>query len=327
MTALPPLRLTPRLVEKPWGGVRLGALGRTLPPGILVGESWDLVDLDPQMTPVPDPVSRVCGGPLDGTPLRDLVRSSAADLLGPALVGADRFPLLVKHLDAREHLSVQVHPTASVVADYPGSYLKTESWVVVAAGPRSELMLGLAPGTTPGAVEAALGGPDIVPLVRRVPARVGDVHHLPPGLVHAVGAGVVVAEVETPSDTTFRLYDWTREYGRAPRDLHTAQAMASIRSAWEVNMSPPAPVGHDGLVVRSDAYTITRRTTPAAQTVTVAPRPVVRIVLALAGRLAMTGLDEDLRAGELAILPACWDGEVTSEPATTWLDIDVVAPA
>jgi mannose-6-phosphate isomerase len=187
-------------------------------------------------------------------------------------------------------------------------------------------MLGLAPGTTPEAVEAALGSPDIVPLVRRVPARVGDVHHLPPGLVHAVGAGVVVAEVETPSDTTFRLYDWTREYGRSPRDLHTEQAMASIRSAWDVNLSPPPPVGHDGLVVSSDAYTITRQTTPDAQTVQVAPRPLVRIVLTLAGRLSVTGLDEDLRAGELAILPACWDGGITSEAGTTWLDVDVVAP-
>lgn len=114
-----PLALTPLLVEKPWGGRRLGDLGRDLPAGLLVGESWDVADLDQSVTSVPDPVSRVAVGPHAGRTLAELIAAEPERLLGrTAPTPGGRFPLLVKHLDAREHLSVQVHPSGAVLDDH-----------------------------------------------------------------------------------------------------------------------------------------------------------------------------------------------------------------
>jgi mannose-6-phosphate isomerase len=319
-----PFRLEPLLVEKPWGGQRLRRLGRVFPDSARVGESWDLADLDASMTDVPEASSRISSGPLDGLRLRDAVRLGAADLLGVPLAGLDRFPLLVKHLDAREHLSVQVHPTAEVVGEMPGTHLKTESWVVVDADPGSELMIGLAPHATLAAVERSLGTAALVGMLRRVPARVGDVHHVPPGVVHALGAGIVVAEVQTPSDTTFRLYDWTVEYGRAPRDLHVEVALASMRAAWAANLAPPEPVRGEGLVVDTDAYRIERRHAEADRGIAVPARRTARVLLVLAGRLAVPALERPLERSEVAVLPAVWAGEMRAGAGSTWLEIDLV---
>jgi mannose-6-phosphate isomerase len=321
-----PLHLEPVLVPKPWGGRRLAALGRRLPPGVDVGESWDVADLDPGDTPVRDPASRVVAGPHAGRVLTELVREFPRDLLGTAApTAAGRFPLLVKHLDAREHLSVQVHPPAAVVPRFPGARLKTESWVVVAAEPGAELFLGVADGVGPDDVEKAAGTPDLVPMLRRVPARVGDVHHLPAGLVHALGAGVLVAEPQTPSDTTFRLYDWTAEYGRAPRALHLDESLVCLRAEWEVNVSPPPPVAGDGVVVDTEHYVVSRTTSGAGGPVAVPARPAGRVVVVIRGRLSGDAVATPLGPGQVVVLPAVWAGTLLADPGTTWLDVDLGA--
>lgn len=326
MTDLVPFRLTPLLVDKPWGGARLGRLGRDVAEGGHVGESWDLVDLDPAMTAVDDAVSRVAGGPFDGTSLRTLVLEHPAELLGPAFAAAARFPLLVKHIDAREHLSVQVHPPAAVVAATPGTWLKTESWVVVAADLGAELMLGLQPDVTAAQLRQAAGTAAMVPLLRRVPARVGDVHHLPAGVVHALGAGVVVAEVQSPSDTTFRLYDWPEEYGRAERELHLADALAAIEAAWDTNITPLPPVQHDGRVVDTDLYTLDRCRTATRRLINVPPRESARVLIVLSGRVRIPDLGRPLEIGEVAVVPAAWSGEMISGAGTAWLEVDLAPP-
>ncbi|WP_372595203.1 type I phosphomannose isomerase catalytic subunit [Actinotalea sp.] len=326
MTTLPPLLLEPLLVPKPWGGRRLGDLGRALPDGVDIGESWDLADLDAEMTPVPDPVSRIVGGAMAGRSLREVVADSAAALLGRDHAEARRFPLLVKHLDAREHLSVQVHPPAEQVARHPGIHLKTESWVVIAAEPGAGLFLGVRPGVTLDQIEAAMGTSALPGLLGWVPARVGDVHHVPAGLIHAVGAGVLVAEVQTPSDTTFRLYDWVDEYGRAPRELQVELGLEAIRSQWALNVDPPATVSNEGLLVDTDHYTISRQRAEASRTVRVEPRPVARVVLVMSGQVRIAGLDAPVGPGRLAVLPADWAGDLAAEADSSWLDIDLVAP-
>ena len=326
MTWVPALVLDPILVPKPWGGRRLGELGRDLPEGAQIGESWDLADLDAEMTPVPDPVSRVVGGPLAGSSLQEVVAASAVEILGPGHAGAQRFPLLIKHLDARENLSVQVHPPAEQVALHPGIHLKTESWVVIAAEPGSGLYLGLRPGVSLEQVAAAMGTPALTALLGWVPARVGDVHHVPAGLIHAVGAGVLVAEVQTPSDTTFRLYDWVEEYGRAPRELQTELGLEAVRAQWAVNVEPPATVSGEGLVVDTEHYTITRHEASAPRTVEVPSRRVARVVLVMSGEVRVDGLAGALGAGRLAVLPAGWAGALAVPSGASWLDIDLVPP-
>lgn len=318
-----PFRCAPLLVAKPWGGRRLADLGRDLPDDVLVGESWDVADLDPVRTSHPDPVSRVLDGPSAGRSLAEVIAVDGRALLGDVAPDDGRFPLLVKHLDACQHLSVQVHPPAELVVDRPDWALKTESWVVLRADPDAQLMLGLVDGTTPDDVTAAAGTPAIGDLLRRVPAGVGDVHHLPAGLVHALGAGVVVAEVQTPSDTTFRLHDWTEEYGRAPRDLHLEPALATIAATWDLNTIPRHPVAGDGEVVASPHYRITRHTATDAATSEVPVRAAARVVIVVDGTVAVGSLPPS-GPGGVVVVPAAWDGEVAVDAGAVWLDVDLV---
>ena len=230
MPLLSPLGLAPVYVAKPWGGRRRADRGKALPADELIGESWEVADLTAaEGSGVDDPRSRVVGGPFGGSALHELVERLGDDLLGSASPTPDgRFPLLIKFLDAREHLSVQVHPHAAYVAEHPQARLKTESWYVIAAEPGAQLFLDIDDTVTLDDFRAALGSPRSAGMLRRVPATAGDFHHLPAGLVHALGAGVLVAEVQTPSDTTFRIYDWTDEYGRQPRDLHLTEAADTL---------------------------------------------------------------------------------------------------
>ena len=322
---LGPLVLTPRLVTKPWGGRRLADLGRDLPDGDLVGESWDVADLDAGVTDVEDPVTRVAHGPHSGSSLTDLVASHRDELLGRTSPGpGGRFPLLLKHLDAAQHLSVQVHPSAAVLDRLPGAHLKTESWVVVHAEPGAELMLGVVDGVGPDDFEAAFGTPAVVPMIRRVPARVGDVHHVPAGLLHALGAGVVVAEPQTPSDTTYRLYDWTTEYDRAARELHRDEAMLCLRAEWDVNLHPPVPEAGDGVVVDTPHYRISRNRVTVDGQVHVPRRDGPRVVVVVDGRLDHEALHSALGPGGVMVLPAAWGGSFDVVDGTVWLDVDLV---
>jgi mannose-6-phosphate isomerase len=255
-----PFVLEPRLFEKVWGGRRLATLGKDLPDGVNVGESWELADLDATSSSgaggggVSSVIAR---GALEGRTIRDAVALWGADLLGqtPSLDG--RFPLLVKYLDAREDLSVQVHPSPAYAAAHAEAHVKTECWYVVQADEGSRILKGLAPGVSPQDIRAAaLGGGDVPNLLHSAPSSVGDLHTLPTGTIHALGAGTLVAEVQTPSDTTFRVYDWAREYGRTGRELHLDQAVRCILEG-----PPPATsrLGHGeeaGRLCALDAFSI-----------------------------------------------------------------------
>ena len=195
MTQLAPFTLQPILVERPWGGSKLSEYGKDLPDGAHIGESWEVADLPQRVAPTVDnPSNVVLDGPFAGDRLGDVVSGAATELLGPVSPTADgRFPMLFKLLDAREHLSVQVHPPAEYVADHPEARLKTESWYVVEAADGGVLYLDVDDGVTKTDVDAVLGTGGIVPLLRRVPAVAGAFHHVPAGLIHALGAGTLLS--------------------------------------------------------------------------------------------------------------------------------------
>lgn len=225
--ALYPLVLEPIYKEKVWGGRALERLDRVLPGGsdTNIGESWELTDLDatsPSGGGGAGAHSRIRNGPLRERTLREVVRDFGELVTGGvALTPSGGFPLLLKYLDARENLSVQVHPSPEYVEAHPDAHLKSEAWYIVDAEPDAVIYKGVREGTTPEAFEAAIGDGSVVDLLIPVPARAGECHYLPSGTCHALGAGVVVAEVQTPSDTTFRVYDW----GRTDRELHVTQAL------------------------------------------------------------------------------------------------------
>ena len=225
-----PLKFEPIYKQKVWGGRTLAMLGRTLPGAddMKIGESWELADLGATSASGGDggeARSTIANGPLTGMPLHEAIHVFDDRLMGQLKWNDDGdFPLLFKYLDARENLSVQVHPSADYAQTHPGSHIKSEAWYVVDAEPGAVLYKGLREGVTPPQLREAIASNIVPELLIAVPARQGDCHYLPSGTCHALGAGLIVAEVQTPSDTTFRVYDW----GRSNREVHINPALECI---------------------------------------------------------------------------------------------------
>lgn len=222
---LSPLRFEPQFKPTLWGGHRLRDLlpAADIPSGERIGEAWVLSDH-------PERPSRVVAGSLAGRTLREVLARSGNRLLGRHVNHADGFPLLLKFLDAREHLSVQVHPDderAARLTGVRGARGKTEAWVVLAAEPGSRVYAGLKPGVSRDCLRKAAANGTIADCLHGFEPHVGDCLFIPAGTVHALGAGVMVFEVQQTSDVTYRLHDWDRidqATGR-PRSLHLAEAM------------------------------------------------------------------------------------------------------
>src|SRR5262249_44750871 len=159
-----------------------------------------------------DDVSQVAEGPLKGTSLRALIAARGAELLGPGVSAArgGQFPLLVKFLDAHHVLSVQVHPDDDRGRRLAADNGKTEAWVILHAEPGSVVYAGLRPGVTRDDLAGAMRSGAVEPLLHRFEPRQGDCILIPAGTVHAIGAGVVLAEIQQMSDATFRVHDWGR---------------------------------------------------------------------------------------------------------------------
>jgi len=217
-----PLRFHPIFKERVWGGRRLEELfGKKLPPSVPIGESWEITDR-------PEGVSVIANGPLAGKDLRWLMEQHSHELLGPVRSRNGRFPLLVKILDAREKLSLQVHPPARVAAELGGEP-KTEMWYVADAQAGAELYVGLRRGVTRTEFERRITQGTVADCFHRVGVRPGDVMFLPSGRVHAIGAGIVIFEIQQNSDTTYRVFDWNRAgLDGKPRPLHVALSLQCI---------------------------------------------------------------------------------------------------
>lgn len=229
MEPIAPMLLRPIAKARAWGGTTFVERGKFAAPTAgapPIGESWELCDLPDA---VRDGCSAVEAGSFAGRSLREALHADARPIMGRAhLSPQGRFPLLVKFLDAAEHLSVQVHPTADFAEARPGAHLKAETWLVLHAAPGARIWRGVKPSVTREAFERTLrSGGDIVPLLVEERVRAGDRVDLPSGTCHALGQGLTVAEIQTPSDTTFRVFDWHRNDPGRP--LHVEDALACIQ--------------------------------------------------------------------------------------------------
>jgi len=195
--------------------------GRVLPEGRPIGESWEVCDR-------PEAPSVVAQGPLAGRTLGELMAVDPEGLWGSGGPRGARFPWLCKLLDARDDLSLQVHPPAHRAMELGGEP-KTEMWYVAEADADAAVYVGVQPGTTPMEFERRSRDGTVAGLFHRLPVQEGDVLFLPSGRVHALGRGLVILEIQQNSDTTYRVFDWNRVGldGR-PRALHLAEAMQSI---------------------------------------------------------------------------------------------------
>ena len=237
-----PLRFEPIYQYRLWGGRRLAnLLTAPLPGDGPIGEAWILSDRD-------DHPSRVANGPLKGRTIGQLLEQCPEQLLGKLAGRFRRFPLLLKFLDAREMLSVQVHPSDAHADLLPaGETGKTEAWVVLEAGPESRIYAGLKPGTTADNLRRALANGTVADHLACFTPKPGDGVFLPAGTVHSLGGDVVVFEVQQNSDVTFRLYDWDHVDAKTgqPRALQVDQALACIDFARVCGRSGGAGGGSD----------------------------------------------------------------------------------
>ncbi len=216
------LRFQPLYQERVWGGRALEtALGRVLPAGDPIGESWEVVDR-------PEAQSIVEDGSLKGQSLRSVLARHAADVMGPGWPAERPFPILIKWLDCRERLSLQVHPPAAVAGELKGEP-KTENWYIAHTAPDAKLIVGLKRGVTREHFERSIGDNTVDQCVHRFNVAAGDSILVHSGQVHAIDAGNLILEIQQNSDTTYRVYDWGRVgLDGMPRQLHIAQSLRSI---------------------------------------------------------------------------------------------------
>ena len=334
-----PLKFKPRYVEKIWGGRKIeSVLGKPLPAGQLVGESWELYDFPPGVVEGSTEwvSSEIAGGPLAGRSLHWAMSEFGSDLYGDVPLcggpGGTQFPILIKFLDAREDLSVQVHPPQTYCDGHPGSNLKSEAWYVVQHEPGARILKGLQPGVTRESFEAGIKQGTVEQLIRSIPVKAGECYYLPSGTVHALGAGILAAEVQTPSDTTFRVYDFDRidASTKQKRKLHIAEALDCIDFSGTAEQKQPRShvAGFFTTVSRLVTCPYFKlekvRFTEGVEERVPYDQPVVWMMLKGEAQIRTAGAAEPthLRPGETVLLPAAMNKPVLKTLTDcTWLEV------
>jgi mannose-6-phosphate isomerase len=336
-----PLKFKPLFIEKMWGGRKLQTvLGKSLPPDKPIGESWELYDFPPGVI---DQSGRwisaeVANGPLAGQSLHALLEEFGAQLHGdvPLLPPHGQFPLLIKFLDAREDLSVQVHPDQAYARQHPGAHLKNEAWYVLEHSAGARLLKGLRNGASQDAMRAAIQNGSVESLINSVSVKPGECFYLPSGTVHALGAGILVAEIQTPSDATFRLFDFNRvDPGTGkPRTLHVEEALACIDFTGkpQARQTRSHVAGFFTTVTRlvtSDDFKIEKvRMSEGVQEAVPYDEPVVWIVLEGTAEVRVDDLPQPVRfaRGDTVLLPAVMKNPVIQTTADCqWLEVTIPA--
>jgi mannose-6-phosphate isomerase len=316
------LTFAPLYQTRVWGGRRLETLlGRQLPEAETpYGESWDLSDRELEQSAVSLPDG-------DSITLNQLWRQHREAVFGAALAAhpAPRYPLLMKILDACDDLSIQVHPPAAVASELGGDP-KTEMWYVLHAEPGSKIYAGLHEGMTRETFEESIRAGTVAEAVQVLEPRAGDCLFIPSGLIHAIGAGLVIYEVQQNSDTTYRVFDWNRVgLDGKPRQMHVQESLRSIDFAEP----PPDFQKADelGRLVACEFFEIREVST---QNSSVLGRQSEHLVVAMIeGSINVAG--KKLAAGDFALVPACLS-EVkrgiknAGEGNARWLEIRIPAP-
>jgi len=317
-----PLTFHPIFKERVWGGRKLEELfHKPLPPGAPIGESWEISDR-------PGDVSVIANGPLAGQDLHWLVERHAPELLGATQRPHGRFPLLIKILDAQETLSLQVHPPPAKAAELGGES-KTEMWYIADAAPGAEIFVGLKRGVTRADFERKIQAGTVADCLHRLSVRPGDAMFLPSGRVHAIGAGLVIFEIQQNSDTTYRVFDWNRVgLDGKPRALHLDQSLASIDFK---DFEPALIRGEPAETGPATAQTLVSNPLFKVEVCRLQTRQSMlfslsnpRIIGLLEGRIVATdGVNSvELGKGQFCLVPAGLRTELRAELASTLLLIE-----
>ena len=289
--------LEPLYQERVWGGRTLESLyGRQLPSeNTPYGESWEVVDRE-------EAQSAVRKGRHAGRSLQDLWQHHREEIFGADSLGwkCERFPILVKILDARDKLSIQVHPPADIAARMGGEP-KTEMWYIVDATPGAELYVGLKDGVTHGEFKRGLSQGETAAQVHRISPHPGEFIFIPSGRLHAIGAGLLIFEIQQNSDTTYRVFDWNRlGLDGEPRQLHVEESLKCIDFN---DVEPTMTEAQGDVLVDCEYFHVQRKTLPAAIPTPIVPRGKFAIIAVVSGEVASAG--EVFSSGDFFIVPAC----------------------
>jgi len=300
-----PLEFTPILKRSRWGGRRLGSvLNKPIGPADDYAESWEISDHGADQ-------SVVKTGPYANQTLQALLQTHQREILGNNR-RVDQFPLLIKYLDANDRLSVQVHPDDEQARTFkPNEHGKTEAWVIIEADPGSVVYAGLKPEIDASTFKTHLEVGTVAECLHQINVQPGDCLFIPAGTIHAIGEGILLAEIQQSSDLTFRLSDWGRVGSDGqPREIHIEPALACI----DFNRGPVSPITPVILsespshlteeLVRCHYFIIKRHC--IAEAITVPPQDECRIVMGLAGEGIFTAGQTDFAfgKGKTLLLPA-----------------------
>ena len=294
-------------MERLWGGRGLEKFGRRLPEDKKIGESWEL-------SAVEGAVTRVKNGGLRGNNINELIEVYMGDLVGESVYErfGEEFPLLIKFLDACEQLSVQVHPDDEVAIERHHAYGKSELWYVIEAAEDACIYWGFNRQYTKEEYLEHLANGTVEQMLRRVPVRAGEAYFIPAGTVHAMGRGVMVAEIQQTSDVTYRIFDWNRvDQNGTARELHTDLALDVIdfaRTEPEVMVPRPEPNGVTEVkscrhftINLIDVQSAVRRSVMSWDSF------VVYVCVGGSVKIATEEGDESLKMGETVLIPASTD--------------------
>lgn len=300
------LRFQPLYQERVWGGRDFEKeLGRTLPADRPIGESWEMVDR-------PEAQSVVTEGQFKGQTLREVLKKNTPAIMGPDWSAEKPFPILVKWLDCRERLSLQVHPPASVAGELKGEP-KTENWYIADTAPDSKLIVGLKKGVTREQFEQAFATNTLEDCVHSFRVKEGDSILVRSGQIHAIDAGNLILEIQQNSDTTYRVYDWGRMgLDGKPRQMHVKESLRSIK--WDD--FEPAPVRAaptSATIADCREFTIRRLVLGKGEKLSLGGNEQARIVSVVSG--AIKGAGVELTRGDNALVP--YEGDFSFVAQTT----------
>ena len=311
-----PLIFKPLYKERVWGGQKLATrLGRSIPNHRPIGESWEIVDRE-------DDQSVVVHGTHQGKTLKQLLESHGAEIMGPNYQAGAPFPILVKWLDCKDTLSVQVHPPKSVAASLKGEP-KTENWYILENEPQAQLYLGLVPNTSKDDFSTALAKNQLEPLLAHTDTQAGDSYFIESGILHAIGGGNLILEIQQNSDTTYRVHDWNRlGLDGQPRQLHPEETIKSL-IIKDLPVLPTRIEGSQTILADCPHFRITGLRLDKHSAPLVLPaRESPRLIHVTQGQVTDTLSQQTLEFGDTALQPYCSEMHLMADQPSTLLITD-----
>jgi len=311
-----PLKFEPIYKRRIWGGRKLREVfGKDIPEGEKIGESWELADL-------PEDKSIIANGELAGQTLNSAITKHPQEITADENFSGP-FPLLIKILDAQDLLSVQVHPDEQTCRRMGKGQPKTECWYIISAARGAVIYKGLKKGVSKDEFAEAIKKGSVAELLEKVPVEAGQCHFLPAGTAHSIGAGLLIAEIQTPSDTTYRVFDWNRldDTGK-PRPLHIEEAMESIDFDAAGNNLAVTTMGR---LIDCEYFRIDKGHQAKGCELLLSPGK-MKTLIVLTGFgtiLGTNGTSVDFTAGDCLLLPAAYEGAIWFAEDTQYLTVTI----